>query len=232
MFARRRHRFRNCSWTACAVGAVLFFGIETGSAIAGLQPQAESFAVPVRDRPAARALARELAALSPVVSGDEAKRLADCAYATAGELKHRYGVMWPPLFNNFLIHTGIKKRGLCFQLSEDLMVRFDALQLRTLELHWGEARAGTWKENNGVVVTAKNQPFNRGIVFDCWRNSGRLFWSKVTADYEPWVENKAYARFIRTKSAVTADRRGGGASRSEDAVNQRPGSSATMARTN
>ena len=182
--------------------------------------------------PAARALATALKDLSPGVNPKEATVLARCAYATANKLKRQYSIMWPPLFNNFLVHSGIKKRGLCFQLSEDLLNQFDALKLTTLELHWGEARAGTWKENNGVVVTAKNQPFNRGIVFDCWRNSGRLFWSKVPADYEPWVENRAYARFIRAKSAVTADRRGGGAPRSEDAVSQRTGSSATMARTN
>ena len=109
--------------------------------------------------------------------------------------------MWPPIFNNFLVNSGIRNRGLCFQWAEDLLVRLDALRLTSLELRWGEADADTWQESNCVVVTAKGHPFNTGIILDCWRHSGHLYWTAVATDKESWVENRAYAHFVRAKSA-------------------------------
>jgi hypothetical protein len=113
------------------------------------------------------------------------QRVAECAYAAAAQLRHDYGVIGPPLFNNFLVNLGIRKRGLCFQWAEDLLVQLDALKLRTLQVHWAEARAGSLREHNGVVVTAKGQPFREGIILDCWRHSGHLFWSLLATDHSP-----------------------------------------------
>ena len=197
--AGKRSRLQDCSPRRFSFILAILLAARV---FAGEHPLTDSFSVPERDRSAAQALAEKLAALSPRVRKEEASRLADCAYATAVHLKRQYGVLWPPLFNNFLVNSRIKKRGLCFQWSEDMLVRFDGLKLTTLEFHWGEANPGTWHENNCVVITAKNQPFRSGIIIDCWRNSGRLYWNTVAADYEPWVENKAYARFIRAKAAV------------------------------
>jgi hypothetical protein len=56
------------------------------------------------------------------------------------------------------------------------------LRLKTLVLHWGAAFAGTMDENNGLVVTAINQPFENGILMDGWRNGGRLFWCALKED--------------------------------------------------
>jgi hypothetical protein len=157
------------------------------------------------DLPAAQALMGQIAALSPQVRPEEAAQVATCVYNAAGELRRDYGVVWPPLFNNVLVNSGIRKRGLCFQWAEDLLDALDTLKLTSLELHWGEARAGTWQESNCVVITAQGEPFNTGIILDCWRHSGHLYWTGVTADKEPWVENKAYARFVRAKSAAVAN---------------------------
>jgi hypothetical protein len=150
----------------------------------------------------AQALMNQIAALSPDVRAEEAARAAECVYNSAGQLRREYGVIWPPLFNNILVNSGIRKRGLCFQWAEDLLVTLDALKLTSLELHWGEADAGTWQENNCVVVTAKAQPFNTGIILDCWRHSGHLYWTAVGTDKVSWVENSAYAAFVRAKSAA------------------------------
>jgi hypothetical protein len=51
-------------------------------------------------------------------------------------------------------------------------------------LHWGAAFAGTIDENNCLVVTAHNQPFEDGIVLDGWRRGGRLFWCALKKDSE------------------------------------------------
>src|SRR5438046_9322376 len=108
------------------------------------------------------------------------------------------------IFNNFLIYHGIRKRGYCFQWSEDLLVALDALKLISLELHWGEYDPGTWRENNCIVVTTPGQPFNRGIMLECWRHLGHLCYGPVDGDYEHYVENSAYAPFVRARSASKA----------------------------
>jgi hypothetical protein len=149
-------------------------------------------------------LRTRLAMLSPSVRVDEAERFAQCAYVTSRRLAREYRVVFPPALHNILVNTGVRKRGLCYQWTEDLMRQLDALKLETLELHWGEAFARTFSENNGVVVTAKGQPFEQGIVLDAWRYQGQLYWGPVRKDPEHylWKENKAqYDRVFQTKAA-------------------------------
>jgi hypothetical protein len=156
---------------------------------------ADSFAVEL--------LRGEIQSLSPAVRADEARKLAQSAHAASRQLAREYQVLGPPLFHNFLVNTGLRKRGLCFHWARDLLVRLDRLKLKTLELHWGGARAGTLREHNCVVVTAKGQPFEQGIVLDCWRHSGRLFFSRIATDHYPWIEDKAeYARVTKTAPAI------------------------------
>jgi len=161
--------------------------------------------VAARDVTAAQGLMNQIAALSPRVGAEEAARLAECVYNTARQLRRDYQVVWPPIFNNVIVNSGIKNRGLCFQWAEDLLIRLDALKLRSLELHWGEAQAGTSHENNCVIITATGQPFHRGIIVDCWRHSGNVYWSRVVSDRFLWSENGAYAGFVRAKSAAAAN---------------------------
>ncbi len=178
------------------------------------EPTSTSVVEPARTGPAEITLPRgdvveeaqlrtKLAMLSSTVRVDEAEKLALCAYKTSRRLAREYRVVFPPALNNILINTGGRKRGLCYHWTEDLMLQLDALKLETLELHWGEAFARTFSENNGVVVTAKGQPFGQGIVLDAWRYQGRLYWGPVRKDPEgyPWKENKAqYDRVFQTKA--------------------------------
>jgi hypothetical protein len=162
-----------------------------------------SFQVPRSDLAKADELANQLAALSPRVNRTEAKLLADCAYATVSRLRCEYRMFGTPIFNNFLIYHGLRERGYCYQWSEDLLVALDALKLTSLELRWGESNPGNWRENNCIVVTAKGQPFRSGIMLDCWRHLGHLYFGPVVADTDPYVENRAYARFVLAKSAAS-----------------------------
>ena len=110
-----------------------------------------------------------------------------------------------PIFNNFLIYHGLRKRGYCYQWSEDLLIALDRLKLTSFELHWGEYDPGTWRENNCIVVTAKGQPFQRGIMLECWRHLGHLYCGPVAGYYERYVENGAYARSVLNRSAAAAN---------------------------
>jgi len=186
--------------------AVGIFAPCTGVAIAEQQQRLASFQVARNDSAAAHSLANKIAALSPKVDREEANLLAQCAYATVSKLRRQYRMFGTPIFNNFLIYHGIRKRGYCFQWAEDLLIALDRLKLTSLELHWGEANPGNWRENNCIVVTAKGQPFNRGIMLECWRHLGHLYSGPVVADEDPYVENSAYAHFVRAKSAAAANR--------------------------
>jgi hypothetical protein len=189
---------------------LVIFSSWTRSATADQQQQqlAVSFQVPKNDSAKTEALANQLAALSPRVNREEAKLLAECAYATVSKLRRDYRMFGTPIFNNFLIYHGLRKRGYCYQWSEDLLIALDKLKLTSLELHWGEYDPRTWRENNCIVVTAKGQPFNRGIMLECWRHLGHLYYGPVAGDYEHYVENSAYARFVLRKSAASNARHG------------------------
>ena len=185
-------------------GAVLvIFGTWTRPALGDQQQQAFSFQVQKADVAKAGKLAGELTSLSPRVNRDEAKLLADCAFATVTKLRREYRMFGTPIFNNFLIYHGLRKRGYCYQWSEDLLIAIDALRLKSLELHWGEYDPNTWRENNCIVVTAKGQPFNRGIMLECWRHLGHLYFGPVASDWETYVENSSYAHRVLAKSAAS-----------------------------
>ncbi len=137
-------------------------------------------------------LRTRIAALSPTVSPDDARRVAYAAYMTGVELRREWRVVWLPGVQNLLVNMGARKGGLCFQWATELLVRLDALKLQTLELHWAESFANTSGEHNVIVVTARGQAFEKGILLDNWRYSGHLVWTQVAMDPEyHWTENKS-----------------------------------------
>jgi hypothetical protein len=133
--------------------------------------------------------------LSPAtVRPDEAQLVAACAYTTGRELQREWRVVWPAGVQNFLVNTGRRKGGLCFQWATELLIRLDAMKLQTLEFHWAESYAGLPSEHNVIVVTAKGQPFAQGILLDNWRYGGKLVYGPVAADPNyRWTENSGEA---------------------------------------
>jgi hypothetical protein len=146
-----------------------------------------------------------IAALAPSVDPLEAQRVAQIAYTLGRDLKREWRVAWPPGFHNFLVNTGARKGGLCFQWAERLLLRLAEEKWETLEFHWAESFETTMSEHNVIVVTAKGQHFSRGILLDNWRYGGRLVWGPIVDDphYE-WQENKAQFRHVLSKRAVAA----------------------------
>lgn len=133
------------------------------------------------------AVARQLAALHPVVDPAEAALLADTATEQAAQLSRDYRPARPAWFNNMLINAGLRKRGLCYHWANELFLRLHPLAPRTLEFHLGVAGRDTPKEHNAVVVTARGRPFTEGLVLDAWRHGGRLHAVPVTHDLRyPW----------------------------------------------
>jgi len=135
-------------------------------------------------------LTQRIASLGPEVSPSEAQQVAECAYRTGRDLRREWKVVWPPGLQNFLVNSGAKKGGLCFQWATELLIRLDRLKLKTLDLHWAESFPRTASEHNVIVVTARGQPMSQGILLDNWRYSGRLLWGPIHGDpHYDWKEN-------------------------------------------
>jgi hypothetical protein len=179
-------------WLACALALALAGcahpGGRGGTALRPASAAARGAAA--SDAASIQLLGEALAALDSSVAAIEAHRVAAGAHEQARQLAREYRVARPALFHNLLVNVGLKKRGLCFHWAEDLSARLQGMNLVTLEVHWAIARAGTAREHNALVVTARAQPFERGVVLDAWRHSGRLHWGRVAADRYPWQEGE------------------------------------------
>ena len=141
-----------------------------------------------RDERSIKDLTKALVALAPDVDPGEAELVSVTAHTTSRSLAHEYRIVLNPEFQNFLINIGVRQRGYCAHFARDIGARLKTLKLKTLVLHWGAAYARTSGEDNCLVVTARNQPFQDGILLDGWCRAGRLFWSPVKKDYEYEVE--------------------------------------------
>src|SRR6266571_5514836 len=181
--------------------AGIIAALTVSSAVLSAEQQRPDFEVPAKDVGKAEELANQLASLSRRVDPNEATLVAQFAFSTVARLRQQYRMFGTPIFNNFLVYHGLRKRGYCYQWTEDLFLALDALKLKTLELHWGEAYAGTWRENNCLVVTAKGQPFERGMILEAWRHFGYLRWNLLLSDEDRYFENTKWAARVRTRAA-------------------------------
>ena len=135
------------------------------------------------------ALRNDLADLNRQANVLEAEQVAETAVTYAGDLAEKYDLVRPAILHNVFVRMGFKDRGLCYHWAEDLMQRLQLLDLKSYELHWGVAYRGSeLREHNSVVITARGQPFEMGMVLDPWRNSGDLYWALIQTDKYPWVE--------------------------------------------
>jgi hypothetical protein len=144
--------------------------------------------VRARDERSINDLRKALVGLAPDVDPGEAELLSVTAHTTARGLAREYRIILNPEFQNFLINIGVRQRGYCAHYARDIGARLKELKPRTLVLHWGAAYAGTTGEDNCLVITARNRPFQDGIIIDGWRRAGRLFWCAVRKDHEYELE--------------------------------------------
>jgi hypothetical protein len=135
------------------------------------------------------ALRNDLADLNRRANILEAGQVAETAILHANDLADEYDLVRPAVLHNVFVRMGLKDRGLCYHWAEDMMKRLQQLDLNTYELHWGVAYRGSeLREHNSVVITARGEPFETGMVLDPWRNSGDLYWALIQKDKYPWVE--------------------------------------------
>ncbi|MFH1830512.1 MAG: hypothetical protein ABH871_07035 [Pseudomonadota bacterium] len=120
--------------------------------------------------------------------GAEADALAKAIVQKLYDISQEYRVSVSAIINNVLINSGAKKKGFCYHYVEDLMRVLRGHRWRFFDMHWGEAWPETFRENNALIITAKDAPFETGLAVDAWRSAGKPFWSKVQGDRFPWTE--------------------------------------------
>lgn len=146
-----------------------------------------SIGTPAERQEKARHLSHDLQQLSPTVSAREADRLATTAIEESARLSADFKPFIHPWMNNGLVNTGLRKRGLCYQWRDDLFPFLFRLNLKTMDLHLTASKRDTWQEHHGIIVTAKGQRFEDGLVIDPWRHGGRLWWGLLKNDKgHPW----------------------------------------------
>ncbi|HGZ69954.1 MAG TPA: hypothetical protein ENK87_04245 [Nitratifractor sp.] len=122
----------------------------------------------------------------------ESKELATLAVTYSKVLANRYDLVSPPSYHNFLVNTGEREKGLCYDFVDDLMVEIRSRHFKSFQFKWGRANADALNEHNVIVVLSKGVPFQDGVVLDAWRHSGKLYFVKVKDDpkyrFREWIE--------------------------------------------
>ena len=112
------------------------------------------------------------------VSGNmqESKELARLAITKSRALANSYHLVSPPFYHNFLVNSGLRKRGLCFHFVQDLMQEINKQGFSSFDFRWGRANGNKLNEHNVIVVLGNREKnFKNGVILDAWRKSGELF---------------------------------------------------------
>ncbi len=119
------------------------------------------------------------------VDKKEAKDLAKKSIIYSRTLAKEYNLVKPPLFQNFLVNIGLRKKGLCWQFAYDMLSFVKKQNYKSFDYYIGGANVGDyWREHNVLVVTCRGCKFQDGILLDPWRDSGDLYFSKIKDDKE------------------------------------------------
>ena len=144
--------------------------------------------------------------LSDDIDPHEASLAARIAIEYTQQLAQEYEISSSPLTHNFLVNVGAKPRGLCVDWTSDLLTRLQQERFYSLKLHWGIANYETVfrLEHSTVIVSARGDSLERGLVLDPWRYSGHLFWAPTLEDpvyiWHPQAEIHALKRQHETVS--------------------------------
>lgn len=132
------------------------------------------------------ALELSIRSLGDDIDPHEARRAARIAIDYSQQLAREYEVASPPLVHNVLVNLGIKSRGLCKDWTRDLLVRLRREDFDSLEFNWAIANyeKAFLVEHSTVIVSARGDSIEQGVVLDGWRNGGELFWTPTLEDSE------------------------------------------------
>lgn len=127
---------------------------------------------------------KALLALGPSVDPDEAERAARVAVRDPLDWAKAWRMTDPPLIHNFKVVHGLREKGVCQDFADAMHRALQAEGFRSLQIHRALANARNLRlEHTTVVLTARGQPMEQGVILDPWRlGQGRLWFGRVSAD--------------------------------------------------
>ena len=171
---------------------------------ASLRPQVDLPPMVEQQRIAELNLA--IRSLSDDIDPHEASLAARIAIEYTQQLAQEYEISSSPITHNFLVNVGAKPRGLCVDWTSDLLARLQQERFYSLQLHWGIANyENAFRiEHSTVIISARGDSLDQGLVLDPWRQGGRLFWAPTLQDpayrWHPQAEIHALKRQQQTVS--------------------------------
>ncbi len=128
-------------------------------------------------------LSQLLQSLDKNIPSQEATRLSQDIFHETVILIKEFKLTSPPWFHNFLVNVGLRKKGLCYHWSDTLYVHLLQKKYPHFEFHLVGANIGEYFfEHNSLVIVAKNGSIKNGILIDPWRDSGKLYFTKIDED--------------------------------------------------
>lgn len=108
-----------------------------------------------------------------------------------------------------MVQLGARERGLCIHWTTDLMARLKQENFKSLDLHRAIANYETLFrfEHSSVVISAKGEDLDEGLVLDPWRNSGILHWAPTLADSGYRWEPRAEVHQLKRLHQATVENR-------------------------
>jgi len=149
-----------------------------------------------------RELNLAILALGDDVDAGEAQRAARIAIDYSRQLAREYEITDSAIVHNLKVNLGIKPRGLCVHWTSDLMARMKQEGFYSLDLHWAIANYenALRLEHSTVVISARGDSLQQGLILDPWRNSGDLYWAPTLQDpgylWKPQAQIHALKREI------------------------------------
>lgn len=125
-----------------------------------------------------------LLALGPSVDRNEAARAAEIAVRDPLDWAQEWRVVDPPLLHNMKVEQGFREKGVCQDFANAMNAALHAERFRTLQIHLALANSrGILLEHATVILTARDQPMQEGVILDPWRlGQGKLWFARVADD--------------------------------------------------
>ena len=128
-------------------------------------------------------LSKLLQGLDKHIPQEEARQLSQDIFYKTQQLTKEFELTSPPQYHNFLVNVGLREKGLCYHWSDALYLYLSQKKYASFEFHLMGANIGEYLyEHNVLVVVAKGGRVEDGIIIDPWRDSGEVYFSKVSED--------------------------------------------------
>jgi len=124
-----------------------------------------------------------LQTLDTHTSQQESTKLSRDIFQKTAALSTEFKLTSPPLWHNTLVNVGLREKGLCYHWSDALYAHLVVKDYPSFEFHLVGANIGEYFwEHNALVVVSKRGKVESGVLIDPWRDSGKLYFSKLKDD--------------------------------------------------